>query len=267
MTLRFLKQSRVLIPVIFLMISILPVKGEPPEKPHIVFLISEDPLNYEAHKTIPPFADMLQEKYGFQTTVLLGYGRHGAYRFPQMEALKKADLVLVFCRRLALPHDQMDILKDYLRSGKPLVGLRTANHGFSVRDEVADGHEGWWGFVPDILGCHNQGYEPEEFGTVVSIVPEKADHPVLNKVAISGWASKGQVYKVAPLIDKNAVILLTGQARNNSQPQPVAWTRETAHKSRVFYTSLGYPDDFNYEPFRQLVINGIYWALNLDPIQ
>ena len=71
---------------------------------HVVFLISEDPLNYEAHLTVPPFAEMLDEKYeNLKITVLKGKGTHGAYRFPNLEILEEADLLVVFCRRLALP--------------------------------------------------------------------------------------------------------------------------------------------------------------------
>lgn len=214
--------------------------------PHIVFLISEEPLNYEAHKTIPSFAEMLNRKFGFRVTVLLGEGKHGSYRFHGLDVLSEADLLVVFCRRLALPHDQLEIIKHYLKSGKPLVGLRTANHAFSVRDEVSDGFEGWWGFVPDILGCENRGYEPEKLGTEIKFVPESVGHPILKGIGASKWHSKGQVYKVAPLIDNKAVILLTGQAKNKSKLEPIAWTRQTAHKSRLFFTSLGYPDDFEY---------------------
>jgi len=234
--------------------------------PHIVFLISEDPLNYEAHKTVPPFAEMLRQKHGFQVTVLLGEGKHGSYRYKGLDVINNADLLVVFCRRLALPFDQMDMIKNYLRAGKPLVGLRTANHGFSVWDEVSDGFEGWWGFVPDILGCENRGYEAEELGTIVEMVPESVGHPILKGINGTNWRSNGQVYKVKPLVDSKMKILLTGQPKGIDEQEPIAWTRQTAHKSRVFYTSLGYPDDFEVEPFRKLVVNGIYWALGIDPI-
>jgi type 1 glutamine amidotransferase len=40
----------------------------------------------------------------------------------------------------------------------------------------------------------------------------------------------------------------------------VAWTR-TAGKSRVFYTSLGYPSDFQTPEFTTILINAIKWAL------
>lgn len=239
--------------------------GKNVKQKHVVFMISEDPLNYEAHLTVPPFAEMLDEKYeDLKVTVIKGEGKHGAYRFPDLEILKDADLLVVFCRRLALPFDQMTNIKNYLRSGKPLVGMRTANHGFSVRDEVEPGFEGWWGFVPDILGCENNGYFPEKLGTIVSAYPGAESHSILNGIELKNWKSKGQVYKVKPIIDPNAVVLLNGKPRGKSSIEPIAWTRKTAYGGRVFYTSLGYPTDFKQAPFIQLVINSIHWALEKE---
>lgn len=230
-----------------------------PKKPHLVFLISEDPLNYEAHITIPPFADSLQKSGMFTTTVLKGSGRHENYRFDGLSALDKADVLVIFCRRLALPYDQMDRIKKYIRSGKPVVGIRTANHGFSVRGTMAvEGHEAWWGFVPDILGHENNGYEPEPLGTLVEVNPENAGHPILKDIATTPWKSKGAVYKVAPLIDPKATVLLTGSSPNVKEP--AAWTRKTDYGGKVFYTSLGYPVDFSESQFRQLLVNGLLWA-------
>lgn len=166
--------------------------------------------------------------------MLKGEGTHGAYRFPNLEVLEEADLLVVFCRRLALPFDQMTSLKNYLRSGKPMVGLRTANHGFSVRDEVEPGFEGWWGFVPDILGCENNGYFPEKLGTIVTAFPNTEGHPILADIDLKNWKSKGQVYKVKPIIDPNAVILLNGKPRGKSDIEPIAWTRTTAYGGKVF---------------------------------
>src|SRR5688572_24154570 len=74
------------------------------KKPHVVFLISEDPDNYEARKTIPVFAQKLRAANRYEVTVLLGEGTNNAFRFPGMEILKKADLVVLFSRRIALPH-------------------------------------------------------------------------------------------------------------------------------------------------------------------
>ncbi|MEO8962936.1 MAG: ThuA domain-containing protein [Ginsengibacter sp.] len=238
-----------------------------PIKPnsHIVFLISKDPLNYEADKTVPPFAEMLRKEYGFHVTVLMGEGQHGSYQYKGLDIIKDVDLLVVFCRRLALPFDQMDMIKNYLRAGKPLVGIRTANHGFSVRDKVSDGFEGWWGFVPDILGCENRGYEAEELGTNVKIASTGVGHSILRGIDANNWHSNGQVYKVKPLVDSSMIVLLIGNPTGSKGSEPIAWTRQTAHKSRVFYTSLGYPEDFKVASFRKLIVNAIHWALDLDP--
>jgi len=147
------------------------------KKAKIVFLITEDPDNYEAHKTVPRFAEMLKKEYGYDVTVLLGNGDRGSYRYPHIEEVSKADLLVVFARRIALPHKQMGIMKSYLAKGKPLIGIRTANHAFTVRDNIGEGFEDWPEFVADILGCKNRGYGPVEPGTDVSIVSEMVNLP------------------------------------------------------------------------------------------
>jgi type 1 glutamine amidotransferase len=233
-------------------------------KAHIVFLISEDPDNYEAHRTIPVFANRLRSDHNFKVTVLLGDGQREAYHFPGLDVLTEADLLVVFCRRVALSHQQLLIVKDYLKAGKPVIGLRTANHAFSVMTEVRDGYQAWPEFVSEILGCENRGYGPTDPGTDVAIVRDQQSHPILKGLSTTPqWHSAGNVYRVAPLLDDKAVVLLTGAVRD--EVHPIAWTRMTADGSRVFYASLGYPDDFNMVPFRKLLVNSIYWALGQKP--
>ena len=231
------------------------------KKPHVVFLISEDPDNYDAPRTIPVFAESLRQDHGFDVTVLLGEGARSAFSFPGFDVISQADLIVVFCRRVALPTEQLKRLKDYLKQGKPLVGIRTANHAFTVREAVAAGHEAWPEFVADILGCENRGYGPEQSGTEVSIVPEEKKHRILRDVDPAQWHAEGSLYLVAPLLDEKATVLMTGSV--NGKVEPITWTRYSADKSRVFYTSLGYPSDFNKTQFRNLLLNGIYWAMGL----
>lgn len=227
------------------------------KKPHVVFLISEDSLNYEAHKTIPVFAQKLRETQAYEVTVLLGTGTNNAFQFPGLDILRKADVVVLFSRRIALPHAQMKLLKDYLKKGGPLVAIRTGNHAFTTRGEVGKDYASWPEFVPEILGCGNNGYGPVELGTEVSVAPQMSNHPILKKIESGSYHSEGNLYRVTPLVDKEAVILLNGKA--GDEIQPVAWTR-TAGKSRVFYTTLGYPTDFETPQFNTLLANAIQWA-------
>ena len=232
------------------------------EVPHVVFLINEDPDNYEAPRTIPVFAESLRREHNMMVTVLLGEGERAAFRFPNLEVISGADLIVVFARRIALPHDQLDLIRSYLKQGKPLVGIRTANHAFSVTGQVGDGHEAWPEFVSEILGCENRGYGPQEAGVDVAILPEAKNNPVLTGVEPTRWHSEGSIYHVAPLLDRDATVLVTGRLKE--KVEPIAWTRYTADQSRVFYTSLGYPSDFDKPQFRNLLVNGIFWALDLE---
>lgn len=225
--------------------------------PHIVFLITEDSLNYEAHKTIPQFAQLLEKQEGYKVTVLLGKGPQGAYVYPDFEVIDKADLLVIFARRIALPHVQMNRLKRYIESGRPVVGIRTANHAFTAREKIADGFEDWPGFVSSVLGCKNRGYGPVEPGTDVFVNSANANHPILKGLPLQ-WHSEGNVYKVAPLLDSNITVLLMGKV--NDSTEPVAWIRHTG-EAKVFYTSLGYPTDFQTDHFQKLILGGIKWAL------
>jgi len=229
------------------------------KKQRIVFLITEDPDNYEAHKTVPQFARMLDEKYGYDVIVLSGSGGHGSYSYPQMEILSKSDLLVVFARRIALPHEQMHAIKTYIKKGKPVIGIRTANHAFTVREKVEDGFEDWPQFVADVLGCENRGYGPVEPGTDVGVVSSAVNSPILKDIPSKQWHSRGNVYRVSPLLDQKATILLTGNVKGIIEP--IAWIR-TAGKSKVFYTSLGYPTDFETPEFIQLIVNAIKWSLS-----
>lgn len=236
--------------------------AEPPEvaqRPRVVVLVNEDPDNYEAHRTMPQLAEQLRRDHRWQITLPAGEGENAAYRFTQPLELDRADLLVVFCRRLALPPEQMAAIKAYVRAGKPVVGIRTANHGFSMRGEVAAGFEDWPEFVAEVLGCENRGYGPTAPGTQVSLAPGAAEHPILRELATQPWHSRGNVYHTAPLLDPAATVLLHGEVAG--QVEPIAWTRSASSKSRVFYTSLGHPSDFEQPWFRDLLTAAMRWAL------
>ncbi len=70
------------------------------------------------------------------------------------------------------------------------------------------------------------------------------------------FKTKGGLYK-NPMVASDVTVLLRGSIPKESEP--VAWTREKDGR-RVFYTSLGTPDDFQDPNFVRLVVNGLSWA-------
>ena len=54
--------------------------------------------------------------------------------------------------------------------------------------------------------------------------------------------------------------LMTARMVDRPEVEPIAWVN-TKDQRRVFYTSLGAPEDFAIPQFRKLLLNGILWAL------
>ena len=69
------------------------------------------------------------------------------------------------------------------------------------------------------------------------------------------------VYKAGDLAP-TATPLLFGD--NGKGRHPVCLVNEYKG-ARVFYTSLGVPEDFKDENFRRLLVNAVYWTMRRTP--
>ncbi|MHB0957226.1 MAG: ThuA domain-containing protein [Pirellulaceae bacterium] len=225
-------------------------------KPHLVIVIAED--EYHTDQTLPPFAST-NLAHDFQITVLHADAQN-AYHIPGLEAVRTADLLLLSVRRRPLPPDELAVIRHYLEGGRPLVAIRTASHAFALRSEPPPaGLVEWREFDRDILGCHYHNHHGDQIQTFVRVVPAAAEHPIVQGLPGEEFAVFGSLYLSAPL-DQSATLLLAGRAADIQPHEPVAWVRQTSHGGRVFYTSLGHPQDFTLRSFAQLLRNGIYWS-------
>lgn len=158
---------------------------------------------------------------------------------------------------------QMDHLERYLRSGKPVVALRTSVVAFQTQKDPEPGYVVWDRFDREVLGCNYQGYPPESraTGCDVWVAPERAAHPILQGVE-PRFHSPAWLYRQRPLSEATTV-LLWGRWSPDAAEEPVAWT--TSYEGgRVFYTTLGHPGDFQLAAFRRLLVNAIRWTLGQD---
>lgn len=227
------------------------------QRPHVAFIVSDD--HYHADKTLPDFGRYLREKEGFCVSVLHGEGGNS---IPGMENLANADVAVVFVRRLGLPAAQLQKLRDFVASGKSIVGMRTASHAFKMKNApdgsypVPDGLAEWGSFDHDILGGSYTGHGSNELGADIKNV--NPSHPIMRGVEPLAWHSGGSLYDAKP-IARDATLLMEGSTSEGTQP--VTWLRDAGPgHGKVFYTSLGYPDDFKEPAFRQLMVNALHWA-------
>jgi type 1 glutamine amidotransferase len=229
--------------------------------PHIVFMIGED--EYHTWDTLPDFAQRELAPRGYRITTIQ-QDPADKNNFPGLvEALRSADLLFVSVRRRTPPIEQLNAVREYLASGKPLVGIRTACHAFALRptDPPAGPKQGvWQAFDPQVLGGHYTNHHPEGPRTTVTIARGAQRHQILKGLNVSELIGAGSLYKVSPL-EPDTTPLLIGSIPEQA-PEPIAWTHRFGDKrARVFFTSLGHPDDFTNAEFRRLLVNGIAWAL------
>jgi nicotinamidase-related amidase/type 1 glutamine amidotransferase len=230
------------------------------KRPLVVFLSAEN--EYQAAETLPVFARELVLTRGLHCEILqASTAKQGAeiHDITGMEILTDADLVVVYARRRGLPTEQMKYLRDYLNRGKPLIGLRTASHAFDSRGSAPkEGRDEWPKFDPEVLGGNYHNHYAAGPKVTITPAPGVKDHPILKGVALP-FLTDGSLYKASPLTD-NTQLLLVGTIPDQA-PEPVAWTHRYKD-ARVFYTSLGHPDDFANPSFHTLLINAVFWAMD-----
>jgi hypothetical protein len=258
---------------------------------HIVFLAGDH--EYRSEETLPALARILAKRYGFRCSVFFtidpqtGFVEPGSSHITGLEALKTADLLVIFLRFQDFPDDQMQHIVDYLDRGGPVVGLRTATHAFQIKRPDAKFLKYTWnwkgedfagGFGRQILGetwVSHYGKNHTQSSRLV-LQPDQANHPILRGVR-DVWVQSGG-YTADPIAGSQ--ILALGQILDgmtaDSPPAPdktqvpVAWyrayTSASGKSGRVFTTTHGASEDLLNEGFRRMLVNAVFWAAGLESL-
>lgn len=65
-------------------------------------------------------------------------------------------------------------------------------------------------------------------------------------------------------LGKETQVLLMGRVGGGQPQEPVAWTNVSPGGGRVFYTSLGHPEEFKNPDFQRMLFNAVFWAAGLN---
>lgn len=232
-----------------------PFRFSDDKRPHLVMVISEP--EYKTEISLPAYA---REHLGRDFRVSLVYADPAdENRLAGIEVLQNADLVLFSVRRRTLPPDQLQLIRNYIASGKPVMAIRTASHAFCLRNTPApDGRADWPEFDRDVIGGSYTNHWGNGPKTDVTIASENAaQHPILKDVPVAELIGNGSLYKVSPL-QPTATALLTGTIPE-APTEPIAWINKRSDSGLTFYTSMGHIDDFEQPAFRQLLLNAARW--------
>jgi hypothetical protein len=259
---------------------------------HVVFVAGEQ--EYRAEQALPMLARLLSARHGFHATVL--FALHDGlvdptqktrpddsgviHELPGLAHLERADLLVWFTRFLTLRDEDLAHIDRYLDSGKPLIGIRTANHGFLGNWTYEVGGRKVR-FGDDVLGGtfrdHHGGWHRE--ATRGLIVEANADHPVLRGVRdVFGPSDVYRTYPEGEALPAGCTALLLGQPlrslerdaepNTDKEPLPVAWvktwTGNADRAARVFHVTMGSARDFQCDDLRRLFLNATLWCLGRE---
>ncbi len=235
-------------------------------RPHIAILISEP--EYETNRTLTEFSQLFLNQ-DFRVNLI--YGPEPADEasqldgIPGIQGVQDADVLLISVRRKPLPPKQLQAIKDFVASGKPVIGIRTASHAFSLRNaEPPEGLVSWGDFDSAVFGGNYTNHYKQEGYTITAVDSQHARFVDLPEEKATDFSSIGTLYRTSPL-RSGTIPLLNGELIGEPA-EPVAWTYMRQDGGRSFYTSLGHPADFKLLPFQQLLINAIRWSVDLPKI-
>lgn len=257
---------------------------------HIVFVVGDE--EYRSEDSMPQLAKILAVHHGFKCTVLFAINKDTGEidpktldNIPGLEALKTADMMVMFLRFRELPDAQMKYIIDYTNSGKPIMGLRTSTHAFnykkrkdspyakySFNNKEFDGGYGRQVFGETWAGHYGRHQRESTRGWVV----QGMGNEIIAKGVKDIWG-ESDVYGLTTLPD-NCRTIVMGQVLVGMDPDdkpnmdkkvvPVAWTRtytgETGNVARVFNTTMGHSFDLLNEDFRRLLVNACYWGMEME---
>jgi nicotinamidase-related amidase len=270
-------------------------KGD--KRPRVAILTAES--EYRANQTLPEFAHdltlknihcdfalgipiMTDAKKDVDPKVKAEYAAYGMpidtdgktfpptrHNLENLQILQDADLAVFFIRRRALEPEKMQAIKNFVASGRPVIGIRTASHSFDAKANVPREGGGivaakentsemlaqWPDFDQEVLGGNYQGhYGHLKTGSDFKPVPGMENHPLLK--GVKSFTTLNWLYKNRPLRSDKAIVLMLGS--NPGVPdEPVFWI----NNDRAIYTSLGYWDDWKEESFRNLMFNSVDYLL------
>ena len=262
---------------------------------HIVLVSGDE--EYRSEEALPMLGKILAKHHGFKCTVLFaidpkdGTINPNVSNIPGLEALKSADLMIIFTRFRNLPDDQMQHIVDYLETGKPIIGIRTATHAFNIPKESKFAKYGWTyggddykqGFGRQVLGetwINHHGAHGSQSQRGI-IAPEAKDHPILKGIKDGDIWGPSDVYGVRLPLPGDSQPIVLGQVLKgmkfddeplegpkNDPMMPIAWTKtyetESGKKGRVFTSTLGAATDLTAEGSRRMFVNAVYWCLGME---
>lgn len=254
-------------------------------KPHIVFVTGDE--EYRSEESMPMLASIAKRELNAKVSVCYALDSTGIIdpnrldHISNLEVLKDADLMVIFTRFRQLPEEERNYISNYVESGKPIVGFRTATHAFNYDDPSLEYWNNEW--PTKVFGqqwiTHHGHFDDGKF-PVTNISAIDSSNAILNgfkpfkayswlyHVDGGDWSLYGDSTPILQGHSTKSQHEIDGNLDKFPLTNPVAWTKSytgsSGKKAKVFFTTLGHPYDFKLPEVRKIAMNGIFWALGKE---
>jgi nicotinamidase-related amidase len=237
-----------------------PFRFKKDKRPHLAIVMAED--EYKTNESLPVYA-LKHLGHHFRVSYVFGSDKQ-RHSIPGIEVLDDANIALFSVRRRALPADQMEAVGRFVKSGKPVVGIRTASHAFSLHGKKPpQGAKVWEKFDPEVFGGNYTGHHGNKLKAALRNSKSAAGHPILhNTESLAPTLQGGSLYKTSPLAEGTKV-LVTGRVDGHPD-EPVSWTFKRSDGGPSFYTAMGHVGDFENPAFVRQLTNALVWLVGGD---
>ncbi len=198
-------------------------------------------FEYDSESSLTIFRDYIEKERPVSADLIV-YRSEDDHR--SLSAIDESDVLLVFTRRLNVDGAELERFKAYCRAGRPIVGVRTASHGF----------QNWLEFDREVLGGNYDMHWDHGPTAHVRFEPASEGHPLVE--GVSKFSSAGGLYRNTGISTDTTLLM---SASTDEHDEPVTWTRTNAG-GRVFYTSLGHQAEFQDPNFLRLLANAVMWC-------
>jgi nicotinamidase-related amidase len=222
------------------------------KRPTVAIVMSES--EYETATTLPLWsASHLAKNYRVQ----LIYGSESdPNSIPGIEAIAQANLLLVSVRRRTLPPEQLNFVRKFVATKKPVLGIRTASHAFSLRNTAPpQGLAAWPEFDAEVFGGNYINHFGNDLHPTIGTTEAGTEHEITGMFHAGTYVSQGSLYQTSPL-QQGALALLKGEI-DGKPAEPAAWLFRRSDGGQSFYTSLGHKSDFADARFQAMLLAAV----------
>ncbi len=226
--------------------------SRPAKKGKLLYMTLTKGFHHESVEISKRIVKEMGEKSGaYETTVTEDVGAF------TKENLKNYDAVMFNTTgELPMTDEEKSAFVEFLRSGHGFVGVHSATDTFYMWSTYGDIIGGWF------------NHHPWHQMVTIDVVDPKS--PLVSFLGNS-FQINDEIYQISDFkaetshvllkLDPKSVDLQKEGVRTRYYGWPVAWTRMFG-KGRVYYNSLGHPDEVWNDPrYQEMLLNGIRWVM------